>query len=178
MMRQLTFIDGLVASEPAPEYADKLMLYGQFVGDWITETVEYGPDSTQEHSQWDIRFAWVLEGRAIQDLWITPRRTPGEVPWHKPANRYSTTLRIYEPALDAWHIVWVNPPGGVILRQFAKQVGNTIVQSGPADPNGDLSRWVYRDIQADSFHWFNERSADGGDRWRVVQEMRARRIGT
>ena len=48
------------------------MLYGQFVGDWRTRTTAYLADGTQEHTEWDVRFSWVLEGRAVQDLWITP----------------------------------------------------------------------------------------------------------
>jgi len=69
-----SFLEGLTANGPAAEYADQLMLYGQFVGDWLAETVEFAADGTVTHSQWDIRFDWVLEGRAIQDLWITPVR--------------------------------------------------------------------------------------------------------
>jgi hypothetical protein len=169
------FVDGLVAPGPAPEYRDELMLYGQFIGDWTTVTTEFNADGTSLVSHWDVRFQWVLEGRAIQDLWITPPRGLSSVGWHAPGNRYSTTLRVYDPTLDAWHIIWINPPSGTIVCQVGRRVGDEIVQLGEPDGDGDLTRWVYRDIRADSFRWCNERSSDHGQTWHLVQEMRATR---
>src|SRR6185312_4057831 len=111
-MGEGSFIEGLLSPGPAIEHRDALMLYGQFVGDWRTETTEWQADGSAMESCWDVRFQWVLEGRAIQDLWITPPRTKQPVPWSAAGNRYSTTLRIYDPRIDAWHIIWINPPTG------------------------------------------------------------------
>lgn len=171
-----TFARALVADGPASEYAGKLNLYGQFVGDWVTQARAFLPDGTVEITEWDVRFSWVLEGRAIQDLWITPPRTDASPAWHAPGNRYSTTLRIYDPGTDAWRIVWVNPPNGVVLHQIGRKVGDEIVQLGTLEPDGSQSRWVYRDIGPASFRWCNEHSVDGGKTWKLVQEMLARRI--
>ncbi|MBV9537893.1 MAG: hypothetical protein JOY70_03050 [Acidisphaera sp.] len=173
---QRTFGEALLASGPALEYADRLALYGQFVGDWTTRTRAFAGDSDAvEETEWDVRFDWVLEGRAIQDVWITPPRRHRRPGWHEPGNRYSTTLRLYDPQLDAWHILWANPPNGVILRQLARQVGDDIVQDTVGE-SGDLrTRWVYREITSASFRWCNEVSSDGGASWTLVQEMRARR---
>lgn len=174
---ETTFSQALLADGPAVEYADKLMLYGQFVGDWSTETRAFGPDGSVDVTKWDVRFRWILEGRAIQDLWITPPRCGGRAPsWHEPGNRYSTTLRTYDPAQDAWHIVWVNPPNGIVLRQLGRKVGCDIVQVGEPKASGEWMRWVYRDITSTTFRWCNERSMDGGVTWELTQEMRARRV--
>lgn len=169
------FLTGLASSGPAAEYAEQLMLYGQFVGDWLAETTEYAPDGTVTKSRWDIRFDWVLEGRAIQDLWISPVRAGRDISWSEQGNRYSTTLRVYDPKIDAWHIIWINPPNGYITRQLARKVGNEIIQISDVDASGFLTRWVYRDITPDSFVWCNERSVDQGNSWRLMQEMRAKR---
>lgn len=171
-----SFLEGLTGNGPAAEYADRLMLYGQFVGDWLGEMAEFGPDGAVTMSRWDIRFDWVLEGRAIQDLWITPVREGREVSWSEPGNRYSTTLRVYDPKIDAWHIIWINPPSGYITRQLARKVGDEIIQVADVDDSGSLTRWVYRDITPESFRWCNERSVDQGKSWRLVQEMRAKRL--
>ena len=104
-MAATTFTQGLMADGPAHEYAEQLALYGQFVGDWSTQTTAYNEDGAAEHSEWDVRFAWVLEGRAIQDLWITPPRRVRRPGWREAGNRYSTTLRMYDPSIDAWHIL-------------------------------------------------------------------------
>jgi hypothetical protein len=178
MLVQRTFAEGLTAPGPAAEHREALMLYGQFVGDWATETTEFGADGSTHTSKWDVRFDWVLEGRAIQDLWITPPRAGnGAVSWHQNGNRYSTTFRVYDPKIDAWHILWINPPSGMILRQLGRKLGDAIVQLGELDQQGRLSRWVYRDITSDRFRWCNESSCDHGATWRLTQEMLARRVG-
>jgi hypothetical protein len=172
-----TFIEGLIAPGPASEHRDALMLYGQFVGNWMTETRELLSDGSWAKSQWDVRFEWVLEGRAIQDLWITPPRSGGQpMPSGAHGNRYSTTLRIYDPKIDAWHILWINPPSGMIMRQLGRKIGDEIVQLGDLDERGRLSRWVYRDVTADRFRWCNEVSSDHGRTWTLNQEMLARRV--
>lgn len=170
-----SFVKGLVSNGPAEEYKDKLMLYGQFIGDWTADTIEYPDKGIPKHSKWDIRFEWVLEGRAIQDLWITPIRKDNVISWHKPGNRYSTTIRVYDPKIDVWHIVWINPPSGTIVQQIGRQVGNEIIQLGEIDSFGHQSRWIYRDITPNSFRWCNEKTIDHGNSWKLVQEMKAKR---
>ena len=174
-MAARSFVAGLIATGPAPEHREALMTYGQFVGDWSTETTDWLPDGRTQTSEWDVRFEWVLEGRVIQDLWITPRRDERPVAWLAPGNRYSTTLRVYDPTIDAWHIIWINPPSGTVVRQIGRTVGNEIVQLGMVDAGGTLSRWVYRDIGPASFRWCNEKSLDNGISWKLTQEMLAKR---
>ena len=176
MSKQSTFAEGLIAPGPADEYREALMLYGQFVGDWTTQTTEFRPDGSKHLTLWDVRFEWVLEGRAIQDVWITPPRGREAVSWHASGNRYSTTIRIYDPMIDAWHIVWINPPTGTIVRQLGRKVGNQIVQLSDGDATGKLTRWVYRDISANNFRWCNECSTDNGGTWHLTQEMLATRV--
>jgi hypothetical protein len=171
-----SFLSALIADGPAPEHAEELMLYGQFVGDWTTETRAYPPGGGVELSTWDVRFDWVLEGRAIQDVWISPPRSAQRPGWHAPGNRYSTTLRVYDPRARNWQIIWVNPPSGTVVRQIARAVGSDIVQDADPDASGMLSRWVYRDIRPDSFRWCSEESRDQGATWKLVQEMRATRV--
>src|SRR5262245_11092448 len=69
----ISFCQALCASGPKA-YPDKLMLYGQFVGDWEADANWFLPDGTARQHKWEIHFDWVLEGRAIQDVWITPPR--------------------------------------------------------------------------------------------------------
>ena len=41
-------LEGLIASGPNEEHRDKLMLFGQFVGDWEAELTVHNPDGTNE----------------------------------------------------------------------------------------------------------------------------------
>ena len=63
----------LHADGPDPERAEALKLYGRFIGDWDTEVIAHGADGTSHRTQGEIHFGWVLQGRAIQDVWMIPR---------------------------------------------------------------------------------------------------------
>jgi hypothetical protein len=157
-----SFIDVLRAGGPAADRVEKLGLYGWLIGDWTMEAVIDRDDGTRFNGAGTIYFGWVLEGRAIQDVWILPGVFHG------------TTLRVYDPGLDAWHILWSDP-----LRQFyARQIGRAadpdIVQDG-TDGAGNPIRWRFTDITPDSFLWIGERSSDGGATWQRQTEFRARR---
>jgi hypothetical protein len=60
----------LHADRPAPDRADALALYGRFIGDWDADIATYTPDGVRHHGQGEIHFDWILEGRAIQDVWM------------------------------------------------------------------------------------------------------------
>ena len=74
-----------------------MALYGWLIGCWEMDAVVQREDGGTYTGQGAITFSWVLEGRAIQDVWIFPGAF------------YGTTLRVYDPALDAWHILWSDP---------------------------------------------------------------------
>lgn len=167
----------LLAAGPVPEYAEPLKLYGQFVGDWDADVVTYSPDGTPHRGQGEIHFSWVLEGRAIQDVWMIPRRkdrVAGAPAMPVSGNWYGTTLRAYDPTLGAWRIFWVDPATNTFRQQIGRRQGSNIVQEGTTE-NGALSRWSFTDIKSRSFHWKGEVSLDAGSSWRCVVEVYAHR---
>jgi hypothetical protein len=122
-------------------------------------------------------FAWVLEGRAIQDVFLVPargQRRAGEAPG--PGNRYGSSIRVFDPREAVWHVTWVNPVTGAHNRLVGRQVGSEIVQEG-VEPDGSRIRWSFREITPASFHWLGEDSTDEGQTWRLVVEFFARRAG-
>ena len=164
---------GLSADGPAADRADKLMLFGQFVGDWDVDFTVYGPEGAQQTEKAEWHFGWVLEGRAIQDVWIVPRR--GERDRSSPVRSdYGTTIRFYDPAIDAWRVVYASPMHGDLLTFVARQVGEEIVLEG-RDPDGSPMRWVFSEITKQSFRWRRVVSPDGGETWRLHKEMSVRR---
>jgi hypothetical protein len=68
------FIAALHADGPVADRAEALELYGQFIGDWDADIATYTPDGVRHQGQGEIHFGWILEGRAIQDVWMIPRR--------------------------------------------------------------------------------------------------------
>ena len=157
-----TFLDVLKAGGPAPDRAGKMGLYGWLIGDWAFDAVVNRDDGTQHKGRGEIYFDWVLEGRAIQDVWILPGIFHG------------TTLRIYDPGIDAWHILWNDPLKQLYTRQIGRAQGSDIVQLGKTE-TGALFRWTFTDIAPDSFRWLSERSGDDGATWQLQAEFKVRR---
>lgn len=166
--------EGLAAAGPNAAYAEKLMLFGQFVGDWAVDFTVYGPDNNKQSVKAEWHFGWVLDGRAIQDVFIVPSREARETSnWSR--QDYGTCLRFYDPGLDSWRVVWVSPRHGEILTFNAAQVGDEIVLEGK-DLDDTPMRWIFSDITTNSFHWRRVLSTDGGITWQLHKEMSARRI--
>lgn len=173
-----TFVNVLHADGPDTERAGKLGLYGQFVGDWETDIITHAPDGARHRGQGEIHFGWVLQGRAIQDVWMIPRlddRRPDAPIMPVAGNWYGTTLRVYDPQLDAWRIFWIDPATSFFCQQIGKAVGPDIVQEGTME-SGSRSRWLFTEITPRSFHWLGEASADNGAAWTLLVEVLARRV--
>ena len=172
-------IAALHANGPASDRTEALKLYGQFIGDWDADIVTYTPDGIRHQGQGEIHFGWILEGRAIQDVWMIPRRNerrPDAPVMPVAGNWYGTTLRIYDPALGAWRILWIDPATNSYRQQIGRAEGADIVQTGKTEA-GTLSRWSFTDIMANSFHWKGEGSTDDGKTWRLFVEVFAHRTG-
>lgn len=156
------FIAALHSDGPAADRADKMSLYGWLIGDWTFDATVHKDDGTIHRGQGEIHFAWVLEGRAIQDVWILP------------GVFYGSTLRVYDPGIDAWHILWSDPLRQFYARQIGRAQGPDILQVGKADSGATL-RWSFTDITPNSFRWLGERSPDNGTSWQLQAEYLARR---
>jgi len=156
-------IAALHTNEPAADRADKMKLYGWLIGRWEMDTTVYDNDGKPQSGHGDIHVGWVLEGRAIQDVWILPGVFHG------------TTLRVYDPALDAWHIIWSDPLRQYYSRQLGRLSGNDIVQDGH-DSAGNAVRWSFKEITPVSFRWIGEQSLDQGQTWRLKADFFARRL--
>jgi hypothetical protein len=169
------FLAVLAASGRSPTIPESMDVYGWLVGSWELEVRRYwGNDVTARGLKGEVHFGWVLEGRAIQDVWIMPRRSDRTGSEETTQNMYGTTLRMWDPAIQAWRITWKNPAGGHSEEQIGRRIGSDIVQLG-ARPNGTPTRWTFTEITPDSFRWLGEALEPDGKTWKVEGEFRARR---
>jgi hypothetical protein len=170
-------IEVLHADAPASDRAEALALYGQFIGDWDADIATYASDGVQHRGRGEIHFGWILEGRAIQDVWmIRPAkdRVPKAPQMPVAGNWFGTTIRAYDPAIQAWRIVWVDPATNSFRQQIGRRLGADIVQEGTNEA-GALSRWSFTEIKPQTFRWKAEASMDAGATWRLFVEVFARR---
>ena len=169
------FLEALGADGPAADRAGKMGLYGRFVGSWELDVTQIADDGTKRRRPGEWHFGWALEGRAIQDVWIVPPR--GELRRGDAAarvNSYGSTLRVYDPDIDAWRIQWTDPVARSFLQMIGRADGDDIVQSGTR-PDGELVRWRFCEITPNAFLWRGEISVDSGATWRINTEFTAMR---
>jgi hypothetical protein len=172
-------IDVLHSDRPAADRAEKMGLYSWLTGSWETDIVAHEESGARHTYRGEIHAGWVLEGRAIQDVWMIPQRSerrPGAPIPQLPVTGawYGSTLRVYDPRIDAWHIFWNDPATLFFCRQIGRARGEDIVQEGKLD-GGPVLRWSFTRIKPESFRWLAEMSTDGGANWRLQAEVLARR---
>lgn len=171
-----SFIALLSASGRSPEIPESADVYGWLVGSWELEVLHYkAVDVSRQNIKGEAHFGWVLEGRAVQDVWIMPRPCERRPDSDRANNMYGTTLRVWDSAIQAWRIRWMNPVSGHEERQTGRKVGDEIVQVG-ARADGTPTRWRFTEITRDSFHWLGEALEPDGKTWKLEGEFRARRI--
>src|SRR5262245_2385984 len=63
-------IAALEAQSPNPSLGDQAQALGRVVGTWDVEYTDFAKDGTATHRTGEFIVGWVMDGRAIQDLWI------------------------------------------------------------------------------------------------------------
>jgi len=179
--RSPSFIAALHSDGPALDRADKMGLYGWLIGAWemdvhVPQSGAEGANGARTEGKGEIHFGWVLEGRAIQDVWITPLRGSRRDPIAAAVNFYGSTFRIYDPGIDAWHIFWLDPVKQFYSRMLGRAAGADIEQLTVNET--PQRRWRFSDITPNSFHWTADvdDGAGGEPNWRRHVEFFARRI--
>jgi hypothetical protein len=157
------------APGPNPEHREELMLFGQFVGSWHIESTQFAPDGRSHTMRGEWHFFWALEGRAIQDVILTPPRGERD-PTRWQMGDYQTAVRFYRPTEGTWDVTAISPIYNQVHRLVARQVGDRIVLDG-IRPDGKPQRWSFYDITPERCRWRGEVSFDGGATWFVDEEM-------
>jgi hypothetical protein len=151
-------------------------VYGWLIGSWELEVQWYAAVEVADRQiKGEVHFGWVLEGRAVQDVWIMPPTVERADGLGTTNNMYGTTLRVWDPSIRAWRITWINPVSGHREEQIGRRSGTDIVQVG-ARANGVPTRWRFTGITPNSFHWIGEVLNPDGQTWTVEGEFRARRV--
>jgi hypothetical protein len=169
----MTFLTTLLSMHRSPEIPPEDDLYGQLLGSWDLDVVSHDDDGKTRRSLGEVHVSRVLEGRAVQDVFINPRRSDRAPAMAAFANWFGTTLRIYDPVIRAWRVWWFNPYDGVRAELVGRLEGNDIVQEGTF-PDGTAIRWTFSEITPVSFLWRGER-LEPDKSWRLQVEMRGRR---
>jgi hypothetical protein len=163
-------ITALPALGPHPSLGEEARVFDRFVGTWDASFAEYGDDGSIHRSSGEVRFGWILDGHALQDVWITYPEGP------RTEREIGTSVRYYDTKLKQWRVVFVDPAAGDLAIVTGGAVGNRIVL-GSRSSDGTVRRWSFNDIQPNSFVWRGEKSQDDGKTWRLYAEYHMKRRG-
>ena len=164
----------LAAPGRSMEIAESDDVYGWLVGNWdLTVCHYFDLDVKSRPVRGRVHAGWILEGRAIQDVWYYPldERSSGL----DGMITYGTTLRVWDAGIKAWRISWINPVRNHREEQIGRRVGEEIVQIGSRS-NGAPTRWRFTEITSDSFHWLGEALTTDGRTWELEAEFRCIRM--
>jgi hypothetical protein len=164
-------IEALQADGPHAEHARELMLFGRLVGSWAIEGRNFdeaGNIVREATGEW--HFGWILEGRVIQDVLISPARDTG-----KPAKAYDTAIRVYDPTIEGWRVTVVAPIFGAVVNLIAREHGDEIWLEGRF-PDGKPVRWTFSEFSDDRVRWQGYFSSDDGQTWTRDEEIILKRI--
>lgn len=173
-----SFTKALITDGPAAELGDAADAFGWLIGGWTAKVQDIEPDGRVRQGEGEWWSCWVLEGRAVQDVWICPPRGKRSANDGDPKdslaafNRYGTAIRWFDRKTLEWRVVWVNPVSGIINTLAGKRTGDQIILLGT--DGGEPIRWSLNEIRSDSFIWRGEERVDG--QWRLSAEFQLRRI--
>jgi hypothetical protein len=144
------------------------VLHDRLIGTWNVRYINYPETGSTRHRQGEVRFGWILNGFAVQDVWI----------WHAdaayPVERIGTTIRFFDLQLGSWRIVWIEPAAGTVIQLKGGEAEGRIVLVGH-DTDRSLLRWSFNSIEATAFEWRGERSRDEGQTWRLESKYHMQR---
>ena len=165
----LDMVRTLQATGPHPSLGTQANVFGRLVGTWDVEYSMFTEDGKVSHSQGEVIVGWVMDGHALQDLFIGyPTKPGGE-------RHMGTTIRYFDPKSAAWRVIFTAPQFNYVRRLTGGPVGDARIVLHGQDPDGTELRWSFNDIRPNTFVWRGEKSHDGGTTWWVEEEHHFRR---
>jgi len=167
------FSETLLAGGPHPSLGEHARTYERIIGSWVGELHNHMLGPGVPVASVEAHFAWVLAGRAVQDVWITPARSERSPGSKASLDWYGSTLRVFEPASGGWRSVWTDPVSQLRIELLGRSQGDDIVQIGTR--GGRPIRWTFSQIRTESFVWEGHILNADGKTWELEVEMRFRR---
>jgi len=158
----------LAATRPHPSLASEARVFDRLVGTWDADFSFHLPDGRVTHKKGELLFGWVMDGHAVQDLWI------GYPSGGQKERTMGTTIRFFDTKLKQWRVVFVNPQFNYVVTAQGGLEGDNIVLRG-VDTDSLPLRWTFSEMKPDSFHWQGEKSHDGGKTWVVEEDHHMKR---
>ena len=158
------FINALCSNTINERISEEYDFFGSLIGGWDIVWNDHLEDAEPRRVKGEWIFSRVLDGTAVQDIFIVPSRSERLRDKQLDAE-YGTTLRIYNPQTMAWDIFYGCM--GEAIRLTARKVGEEIILT---ENTTRKMRYVFSDIKSSSFLWRKERMNEN-DEWLTVAKV-------
>lgn len=162
------FINALCSNTRNERIPEEYDFFGCLIGEWNIMWNDHLGDAEPRKVKGEWIFSRVLDGTAVQDLFIVPSREERLIN-KQPDAEYGTTLRIFNSETMAWDIFYGCM--GEAIRLTARKVGKEIILT---ENTTEKMRYVFSDIVTSSFLWRKERMNENGE-WQTVAKVTAER---
>lgn len=161
----------LVSAGPHPDAPEGIMEYGQLVGSWQCKGFRLQPDGSWKEAEGVNTWTWyfVLDGRAVQDVWKPRANTEGQV-------FQGTNLRTYDAETGIWNVAWTISSSARIETFISSYRDGVIHISAQRAANGvfpaHMMHIPFYNISGQHFDWKYETSAlTDGKNWSEISRL-------
>ena len=160
------FFYALTCEDANPTLPPSQRIFEPLIGNWDLEVTWFDEGRPVRFARGEWYFSWVLEGRAVQDVWIVPPRSDRSATTE--LYEYGTSIRFYDVNIGAWRSTWIGPVRGLILSFVVREhCGEIVLETTRED--GHRMQWVFSEISSDRFCWRNELEVGGA--WETQQSF-------
>src|SRR5438309_4702281 len=117
-------ISVLGSPNPNPSLGEEAQTFDRLIGSWDADFGFPQADGTVRHKKGELHFGWVMDGHAVQDLWI------GYPTGEQKERTIGTTFRFFDTKLKQWRIVFINPQYNYVVTTQGGRAGDRIVLRG------------------------------------------------
>lgn len=146
--------------------------FGKFIGKWNLDLIIINPDGSNIKYKGEWHFHRILQGRAIQDIWIIPGLTSNKV---NEFHEFGTTVRTFNPKTNKWKAVWIGPIQNQLFVFDIEDNNEQIILTEMNNPNLEM-KWSFFDISKNSFKWKSEVKINEHNNWFTNYHMKLTRI--
>jgi hypothetical protein len=163
-------VRALQALGPHPSLGEQANVFGRLVGSWDVEYTDFSKDGkVSHHRSGEFIVGWIMDGRAIQDIWIV------DPSGGRKDREVYTEVRCFDLKSETWHATFIDPEDASVARFTGGAVGNDRIVFESQDLDGTETRWSFNEIRPESLVYREESSRDGGNTWRLTSEYHMKR---
>lgn len=167
---RLAMITALEATGPHPSLGDHAAVLGRLVGTWDVEYMDISKDGKEVHTSGQLLVGWVMDGRAVEDLWIVYPSEQG-----KERGVYAD-VRYFDPKSGTWPAVFIDPQIASVATFTGGAVGSDRLVLDSRDlVAGQIRRWSFNYSGDDALVFRDDASGDDGKTWKLRSEYHMKR---